>query len=629
MSHRSIFFCFLLFLASLASSQVVIREKVEVKPNPARSVQTMPASEIRVESSFDGPINPLYGHFIYLKGPCSLNLATDISGALTALAYDGVYTIGYTVTSPSGGGFRFAVYLGDSLLWLAQGPVNCPTGCTLKGERTIRLYAGFTFWPQYALIGSGGENYFGAAESTATVPCSGGPWIDEWPIELEITKGQDVGSFVDGATRTYKVARKKSEFYSIAFIADGEKGYGDVEITARSAGLTVVRGFKVVAPPPKVKIVPPWWWYGQSIKLAFDNLPVLEFSETHWPGVGQKFEPVITWDPNDAINTADYFNLTSELSVKVKAENAGGVARDSVKLEFQTECIKVNFDPPELSTGDTARLSFQRVKEDGTLGDLPQGSYTFSVMIVGGEDSSKGFFVTEEEEPKIGTTLLYESSPILYVAPLVLQDTVMKVHVLASAWEIMWWKGGEVKGLKKVVPGIQSVEGQQKEVVKEAKPGAGGMHLRPQSKPVEAVMKAMSSWCPISQVVVKNAAVTIALEIPGSKEIWPTLPGTASGGKNEGRNNVQEKIIVRVSRDSTAINNHSVTLSAKLLPETGGHHHISGPTLNLLGEFKDLTTGNKGKGTITGVTDKNGQEVGVYRPRIQWQVGVHREIHHG
>jgi hypothetical protein len=514
MSSRSTFLCFLslVFLASLASSQVLIREKVEVKPNPAlRSIQGTAASEIRVESSFDGPIDATHGHFVYVRGPCGAELGGDISGTLTAPAYDGVYTIGYTVTSPSGGGFRFAVYLGDSLLWLTQGPVNCPSGCTLKGERNIRLYAGFTFWPQYALIGSGGTNYFGAAESTATAPCSTGPWYGEWPIELEITKGQDVGIFVNGAVRSYKVVKKVSDFYTLTFVGDGEKGYGDVEITARSGGLTVVKGFKVVAPAPTVRIVPPWWWRGDPITLAFDNLPILDFTETHTPKPGQKFEPVITWDPNDTINTADYYNLANELYVKVRAENAGGVARDSVKLEFQTECIKVNFDPPELSTGDTARLSFQRVNEDGTLQDLPHGSYAFSVMIVGGEDSSKGLFVTEEqdpfEEPKIGTTLLNETSPILYVAPASIADAELKVQVIASAWELMWWKEGEIKDPKKAVLEIQNIQAQGKESAKEARLIPAGVPQRPEGRALEAVMKAMSSWCPISQVVVKGLAL--------------------------------------------------------------------------------------------------------------------------
>ena len=333
--------------------------------------------------------------------------------------------------------------------------------------------------------------------------CSPGAWIADWAIELEITKGKDVGSFVDGVKRSYTVVKKKNEFSTFTFVADGEKGYGDVEITARSAGITVVKGFKVIAPAPKVKIVPPWWWYGQPIKLAFDNLPLLEFTETHTPGPGHKFEPVITWEPDDTINTSNYFNLVDELYVKVKAENSGGVARDSVKLVFQTECIKANFEPEELSPGDTARLSFQRIKEDGTPEDLPLGLYKFSVMIVAGEDSSKGWFATEEEEPEGGTTLLNASAQILYIAPPSIPDTEMKVRVVASAWEVIWWKRGEVNGTAPATPklSVRQAEVEQAETkIRGAKPP-----LAKQMGAASLGAALASDWCPISEVVVKGS----------------------------------------------------------------------------------------------------------------------------
>jgi hypothetical protein len=261
--------------------------------------------------------------------------------------------------------------------------------------------------------------------------------------------------------------------------------------------------------------VPPWWWYGQPIKLSFDNLPILEFGETHTPGPGQKFEPVITWEPDDTINTADYFNQVNELYVKVKAENAGGVVRDSVKLVFQTECIKVNFDPEELSPGDTARLSFQRVKEDGTLEDLPAGSYTFSVMIVGGEDSSKGLFIREEEEPEGGTTLLYASAPILYIAPASIPDTLMKVQVIAAAWEVIWWKKDEVKGQ---APGIQllsrkQADGQRGTALEGNKVAEVKADLVKRDEAAALKMALLASWCPINEVVVKRVPTDIELEL--------------------------------------------------------------------------------------------------------------------
>jgi hypothetical protein len=538
---------------------------------------------MRVESSFDGSVDPILPQLIWLKGPCAIDAGSgNISGTLTAPAYDGAYKTGYRFTTPAsgtGGQFRFAVYLGDSLLREFKTAVSCPTGCTLFSEWDIRVYAGFTFWPQSAVIASGGANTFGAVESTSTVPCSPGMWMSEWPIELEITKGQDVGSFVDGGKRAYIVVKKKSEFTTFGFLADGQKGYGDVEITARSGGITVVKGFKVVAPAPRVTIVPPWWWYGQPIKLSFDNLPILEFGETHTPGPGQKFEPLITWEPDDTINTADYFNQVNELYVKVKAENAGGVARDSVKLVFQTECVKVNFDPAELSPGDTARLSFQRVKEDGSLEDLPAGLYTFSVMIVGGADSSKGLFVTEEEEPEGGTTLLYASAPILYIAPTVMEVDSLVVQVLAAAWEVIWGKKGEIKGPKKVVPGIQHLSIRQAE-------GQGGREQEGKAKAgtVERVAAArmaamMSSWCPINEVVVKGKRVLKILDhSPWS--IWPQLPpqknGESRGADRPGYNPKRGFKIQMLDGSKQPVKDEEVEIFTTYEEGSGGHGHKNG-----------------------------------------------------
>jgi len=77
--------------------------------------------------------------------------------------------------------------------------------------------------------------------------------------------------------------------------------------------------------------------------------------------------------------------------------------------------------------------------------------------------------------------------------------------VIGAASEVIWGKKGEIKGPKKPVPGIQSADGQRKEVVKETKPGVDGATQRPQAKIPEAMMTAMSSWCPISQVKVKGS----------------------------------------------------------------------------------------------------------------------------
>jgi len=211
----------------------------------------------------------------------------------------------------------------------------------------------------------------------------------------------------------------------------------------------------------------------------------------------------------------------------------------------------------------------------------------------------------EEEEPEGGTTLLYASAPILYIAPASIPDTSMKVQVLAAAWEVIWGKKGEIKGPKKAVPGIQSVAGQRKEVVKETKPVVDGAPRTLQSKAVEAVMKAMSSWCPINEVVVKNAAPTLTLNIPEPGEVWPTLREKFEG--NAGDRNIKKMITVSVTRDGISLSNFAVTIGAKMMLPSGGHDHANQPPQNLLGEFKDTRTKATGKGTITTVTDEDGQ----------------------
>ena len=512
--------CFCFLLPTVLLSQVTIREKVDIKPSPgSRLLQTAFAAEIRVESSFDGPIDPTYAQLVYVKGPCGVNLAGGISGILTAPAYEGTYKIGYTVTSPSGGQFRFAVYLGDSLLWLTEGPVSCPNGCTLKGERDIPVYAGFTFWPQYSAIWVNTENFFGAAESTSTVPCSPGVWKSGMGIELEITKGRDVGRFVDAGGRDlgFKITRKLTEFNRFMFVADGTKGYGDVEITARSGGVTVVKGFRVLVHPPRVQIQPPYG-FGLPYLLSFANLPVIEFEETHWPGPGERFEPVITWEPDSVINTAAYYDRIDDtlvVSVKVKAENPGGIARDSVQMTLVTQCIKVEFNPAVLSPGDTASLSFQRVRQDGTLEDFPVESFQFSVTILGGADSSKGMLLAGEE---LGTTLIGKMQPIYYIAPATVEGGELSVTVLGAAEEIFWWKLGEVKGRDRSAPGIERSE-REGEVLREKKeiamegPAASAKTDSLRRLREEKVLKAamLSSWCPLSRVVVKDFEPQLAI----------------------------------------------------------------------------------------------------------------------
>jgi len=63
--------------------------------------------------------------------------------------------------------------------------------------------------------------------------------------------------------------------------------------------------------------------------LTQENQPMLTLQETHTPASGQ-FEPTISWEPGQVINTAEYFAAmqsgdTVEIAVTVVAKNAAGL----------------------------------------------------------------------------------------------------------------------------------------------------------------------------------------------------------------------------------------------------------------------------------------------------------------
>ena len=151
-------------------------------------------------------------------------------------------------------------------------------------------------------------------------------------------------------------------------------------------------------------------------------------------------------------------------------------------------------------------------------------------MIVGGADSSRGLFITEEEEPEGGTTLLYASAPILYIAPASIPDTLMTVRVIAAAWEVRWGKKGDMGKPIKSAPGTHQLSVKQVEGQKGAE--AGGNVEADAAKQVAAAARLaamMSSWCPINEVVVKNLEpVLVAEASPDVHDIStvPEMPAT-------------------------------------------------------------------------------------------------------
>lgn len=497
------------FIPLVALSQVKIKEKVEITPQQSsRPVKLAEVRVLKVIASFSGMINDTFPSLIYVNGPCNITAGDPgASGSLSVAAYEGIYHAGYRFTTYTGGQFSFTVLLGD--VKLVDIHTSLDAHVTAMSQNDVPLCSGLAVSAAYDAIGLSATNYFSAAVVTSDTACAMATWSPSLDIQLEITKGGDIGEFLDrnGQPVGNKTAMSVDDpWYTPTFLADGTRPYGDVEVTVTSGGVSMVRAFKVLPPAPQVYINPPWisLW---PIKVNFANLPVLDFGESHYPYPGDPFEPTITWDTTSSIHTADYYDrITDTLSfyVRVKAVNPGGVAVDSSLVTLIKECIKVTFSPPKLSPGGIADLSFQWVNPDGSPEDIPGGQYDFSALIINGGDSSKGLLVSGSDT---ATTLLHRSY-IRYIAPPKINGTQLEVQVAGAATAT---GGGDASIRKPVEPIRVNQRFLTKSIKKRADNAAASQNLADNKKPVQAVLTdAMRkvalqvSWCPTSTVVVET-----------------------------------------------------------------------------------------------------------------------------
>ncbi|HXG38860.1 MAG TPA: hypothetical protein VNL36_08845, partial [Bacteroidota bacterium] len=119
---------------------------------------------------------------------------------------------------------------------------------------------------------------------------------------------------------------------SFSFMAVLDTSRGVIPLGNRQATLRVtVEGVEGTAninltcpyPPPAVTITHPA--QDTTIVLTQNNQPLIILKEEHTPSSG-KFEPVISWQPSDRIDTREYFDTmqsgdTVEVQVTVMAEN--------------------------------------------------------------------------------------------------------------------------------------------------------------------------------------------------------------------------------------------------------------------------------------------------------------------
>ena len=186
--------------------------------------------------------------------------------------------------------------------------------------------------------------------------------------------------------------------------------------------------------------------------------------------------------------------------------------------------------------------------------------------------------------------------------------------MIGAASEVIWGKKGEIKGPKKAVPGIQSVAGQSKMIVKEAKPVPGGRTRRLQSSALEAIMKAMSSWCPISEVVVKRS-ITLKILDHSPWSIWPYLPpqinsdGTkdSRGADRPGYNPKRGFEIQVVDGSNQPVKEEGVKIFTTFSEGSGGHQHRLGEPTLPQGIKQGVLYGQKRQGNpLTLLTDQEG-----------------------
>jgi hypothetical protein len=194
-------------------------------------------------------------------------------------------------------------------------------------------------------------------------------------------------------------------------------------------------------------------------------------------------------------------------------------------------------------------------------------------------------FITEEEEPEGGTTLLYESSPILYVAPASIPDTLLKVQVIAAAWEVIWGRAVDVPRKGRIAMGLQSADDKRDQTLKQA--AADSIVKRMRANVAETALKAisLSSWCPISQVIVKKS-VNIKLEV-GTTSLPPLGDDDNKDNPNYNRDGPDKRIKIMDSSkvrkttatvtvtdaDNKPVKDYSFSIKALVRANSGGHEH--------------------------------------------------------
>lgn len=114
-------------------------------------------------------------------------------------------------------------------------------------------------------------------------------------------------------------------------------------------------------------------------------------------------------------------------------------------------------------------------------------------------------------------------------------------------------------------------------------------------------------------LITQKDDLQINLEIPGPKELWPTIPndGARTEFDHSQVENTAEEILVTVNRDEEPVEGQPVTLTAEWIPGSGGHDHngtgdLQQPPQKLMGAFVENDKG-PAAGVLQTITNSDGQ----------------------
>jgi len=383
--------CVCFFLPILLQSQVIIRERVEIKPQldtprvpiTKQLLMTINSSVLRLDLSFSGSLQPDYPSNFYISRnacqPGGLIFLRDPGRSISVPALASAYSYGATIWAFAGSSVTFMLYLDGELLARHDYP-NLPAKARYFFPHYQELFESFTFVTGDRLIAEGEQATFNINGVTNAV-CAPSVWHPELQMTLTIVSGQELGGFIDenGDTLATSVIRKGSEMKQIRFYAKPPKpaaGGG----TAGTGNLVVIEAnSKGIARTVKIRIKP-----GFKIKLVVADKTLRPLGDSD-----NKQNPDTT-ERKDRPKVIDFSRVkTTTVTVKVVDSEEKPVSDYDFTMRALVRDASGGHDHTEgrptgrFVTGDNDTL----VEVEGKTGADGEAKYTYLCSGIGGIDS--------------------------------------------------------------------------------------------------------------------------------------------------------------------------------------------------------------------------------------------------